>query len=265
MKLRAIAAAAACASTLVLAQFAPTYADGMPNDDDENFNPVPSVPGVPAPGVKQPAPIKQNTKPTGISAPLPAPVATPPAAPAPEPAPAPSSPPPATITPEIKPSAPATAPAPPSTPVVAPTPTPAPVAPVAPTVTKPVNPAVSQPAPATVPTATGTVPQQTLKEVLDVEVTIQKTNPRSAIVTVRGSADTGGWTAIQLKPLQTVATEIGMRSYLLVGTKPTGFATQAITPVTATITIDPLPANVRAIRVLSETTEIVQNCCEESK
>lgn len=261
MKLRAIAAAAACASTLVLAQFAPTYADGMPNDDDENFNPAPSVPGVPAPGVKQPAPIKQNTKPTGISAPAPAPVSTPPAAPAPEPAPAPSSPPPATGTPEIKPSAPAAEPAQPSTPVVAPTPTPAPVAPVAPPATKPVSPAVSEPA----PTPAATLPQKLLKEVLNVEVAIQKTNPRSAIVTVTGSAETGGWTAIQLKPLQTVATEIGMKSYLLVGTKPTGFATQAITPVTATITIDPLPANVRAIRVLSETTEIVQNCCEESK
>jgi hypothetical protein len=102
--------------------------------------------------------------------------------------------------------------------------------------------------------------QTTVYEVLSVDVTIQdKATPRSAIITVKGTADTGGWKNIELRPLQTISPEVGMRSFTLVGTKPSGFTTQAFSPVSATITISPLPDDVKTIRVLSESNEIAQS------
>lgn len=204
MTLRIVAAAAACIGLMFAATFA--AADGMPEPED-GFNPVPSVPAKPAPGVVQPPPIKE-TKP----------------APAPEPAkPAP---------------APTTAPTP--------APTSAPVTP--------------PPAPPTTPAAdtTPASQQKSIYEVQSVEVQVMERQPPIASITVKGTARTGGWKNVELKPLQTFAPEVGMRSYTLVGTPPSGPATQALTPVTATIQLDPLPADVKTIRVLGETNEVAQ-------
>ena len=246
MTLRSLAATAACVCALVLAQFSPSFADGMPDDEDDNFNPVPSVPAVPAPGVKAPPPVRANPKPAK------------PAAPA---------------APLVQPATPPT-PAPvPSAPVVAPPPAPAPVAPIAeptppaavttpsPVTVQPVPPA-AEPAPAPVapkPAPAASNGQKTIYEVLTVDVAISKKNPPSAVITVKGTARTGGWSKVELRPLQTFAPEVGMRSFTLVGQPPSGFATQVLSPVTATFTIDPLPADVKTIRVLSETNEIAQN------
>jgi hypothetical protein len=231
---------------LVLAQFSPSFADGMPDDEDDNFNPVPSVPAVPAPGVKAPPPVRVNPKPAKPAAPA-APVVQPATPPTPAPVP--------------------------SAPVVAPPPAPAPVAPAAeptppaavttpsPVTVQPVPPA-AEPAPAPVapkPAPAASNGQKTIYEVLTVDVAISKKNPPSAVITVKGTARTGGWSKVELRPLQTFAPEVGMRSFTLVGQPPSGFATQVLSPVTATFTIDPLPADVKTIRVLSETNEIAQN------
>ena len=226
MRLRVIAAVTACAGSLMIAQLAPTLADGMPEPDDENFNPVPSVPGVPAPGVKPPPPIKPvKPAPAPVVAPTPAPAPAmvppplPAAAPVPQPAPAPSAAPPA--------------------PAVVTAPLPAP------------------PPPAPVPSAS--VQQRTIYEVLSVDVTVTRKNPLAATIAVKGTARTGGWKNIELRPLQTFAPEVGMRSFTLVGTPPSGMATQALTPVSVSIIIDPLPGDVKTIRVLSESNEIAQS------
>ena len=221
MKLRVIAAVTACAASLIVAQFAPTLADGMPEPDDENFNPVPSVPAevTPPPPV---TPVK----------PAPAPVV----APAPVPAPAP-----------------VVAPPPPVAPAPVPQPAPSPMP--TPPVVKP--PAAAPPAPAPVPSAS--VQQRTIYEVLSVDVTVTRKNPLAVTITVKGTARTGGWKNIELRPLQTFAPEVGMRSFTLVGTPPSGMATQALTPVSVSIMIDPLPADVKTIRVLSESNEIAQS------
>ena len=71
-------------------------------------------------------------------------------------------------------------------------------------------------------------------------------------------ARTGGWKNVELQPLQTFAPEVGMRSFTLVGVAPTGPVTQALTPVTVTIRVDPLPNDVKTIRVLGETNEVAQ-------
>ncbi len=223
MTLRIVAASAVCIGFLVAANYA--AADGMP--DAEDFNPVPSVPGKPAPGVTQPAPIKQ-TKPSVKPAPAPA-VDEPDA-------------PPANYN-EGDDTSPTTAPpAPTPAPAPAPTPTPAPTPPVA--------------TPAPTPAPAPVTQKKPIYEIISVDV--QVSAKPSATITVKGSARTGGWKDIELKPLQTFAAEVGMRSFTLVGTPPGGMSTQALSPVTVTITLDPLPADVKTIRVLGETNEVAQ-------
>lgn len=220
MTLRIVAATTACIGFLIAATFA--AADGMPEPEDENFNPVPSVPGKPAPGVTQPAPIKP-AKPAPVIAPKPTPA---PVVNTPEPAPPPAEP-------DDAEPAPAPAPAP-TPPAVTPT-----------------------PAPATSPTPAPTSEQKKqIYEILSVDVQV---SPKpAATITVKATARSGGWKDIELKPLQTFAAEVGMRSYTLVGTPPSGPSTQALSPVSVTITLDPLPADVKTIRVLGETNEVAQ-------
>ena len=214
MTLRIVAASAACIGFLVVATYA--AADGMPEPEDQNFNPVPSVPGTPAPGVTQPPPIKPSKPAASKPAPTPA-IDTPP----PGNESAPAAPPPPAPAPEPTPATPAPTPA--ATPAPAPTPT---------------------------------VQKKPIYEILSVDV--QVSAKPAAMITVKGSARTGGWKDIELKPLQTFAAEVGMRSYTLVGVPPGGVSTQALSPVTVTTTLDPLPADVKTIRVLGETNEVAQ-------
>ena len=248
MTLRSLAATAACMCVLVTAQFSSAIADGMPDDEDDNFNPVPSVPAVPAPGMQQPPPVRSNGKPIAPKPPA-QPVQT--VAPKVEPAPAPPAAPiaPPEPAPVVAPTSPVTTPSPVIVQPVTPAPTTANPADTAPAAApKPAAKAPSQPAPG----------QATIYEVLTIDIAILKKNPAAAQITVKGTARTGGWSKVELKPLQSVSPETGMRSFTLVGQPPSGFATQVLTPVSATFTIDPLPDDVKTIRVLSETNEIAQ-------
>ena len=192
------------------------YADGMP--DPENYNPVPSIPGVPAPGV---SPKPEKPKPVPAPAVEPAPAPAPVEKPAPAPEPTPPTPPPPAPTPAASP-APASAPVP-------------------------------SPAPAT------TTLKKTVFEIRSVDIVLSDRKPLFITVTVRGTTRTGGWKDFELRPLPTLAKEVGMLSYTLVATPPNGVATQAITPVIATMKIDPIPDDVKTIRVLGETNEVAQN------
>jgi outer membrane biosynthesis protein TonB len=224
MTLRIVAVTTACIGLLIAATFA--AADGMPEPEDENYNPVRSVPGTPAPGVTQPPPIKPaKAAPVVAPKPAPAPVVT---------APEPEEPPPADEPEDVEPSTPAPAPAP--TPAPAPSSTP--------------------PAPAPAPATPAATQKKQIYEILSVDVQV---SPKpAATITVKATARTGGGKDIELKPLQTFAAEVGMRSYTLVGTPPSGPSTQSLSPVSVTTTLDPLPADVKTIRVLGETNEVAQ-------
>ena len=100
--------------------------------------------------------------------------------------------------------------------------------------------------------------KKTLFEVVGIDVQIGERQPPFANIIVKGTARTGGWKNIELEPLPTFAKEVGMRSFKLVGTPPAGPATQALTPVTASIRLDPIPDDVKTIRVLGETNEVAQ-------
>lgn len=153
-----------------------------------------------------------------------------------------------------KPAKPIPVPAP--APAPAPAPIPAPAAPIS----APGNPLgpvpSSEPAPAVAPPASSQ--RKNLFEVVSIDVQIGERQPPFANVIVRGVARTGGWKNVELEPLPTFAREVGMRSFKLVGTSPDGPATQALTPVTASIRIDPIPDDVKTIRVLGETNEVAQ-------
>ena len=261
MSLRSVAATAACIVSLLMVSQVPTRADGLPEPEDENYNPVPSKPGVPAPGVTQPPPIKDK-KPKPAKAPKPAKTpAAPLSTPAPTPVPAVQppvaapvvAPPPET---PVTTTPPATAPTPPSQPQpqpAAPPTTPPPVQP-APPAAVPSTPPATPAAPAATPVSA----KKPIYEITGIEVQIAERQPPIGVITVKAVARTGGWKDIELKPLQTFAPEVGMRTFTLVGTPPTGVATQALSPVSAMIRIDPLPADVKTIRVLGESNEVAQ-------
>lgn len=163
--------------------------------------------------------------------------------------------------PPIKESKPASAPAPAKpTPAPEPAPAPTPAPAPAPATTPTPAPAATPPAAPATPAADTTPAGQKkpIYEVQSVTVQVMERQPPIAAITVKGTARTGGWKDVELRPLQTFAPEVGMRSYTLVGTAPDGPATQALTPVTATIQLDPLPADVKTIRVLGETNEVAQ-------
>jgi hypothetical protein len=213
-----------CAFACTLLSTGVVYADGMPGPEDDQ-SPLPSS----GPSPHPPKPANSTATPAPPSA-----AVTQPAAPSAPPTPPPPPPPP----PSVQTSTPA--------------PAPAPAAPPAPAATN------ATPSPTATPPASGQIAQKAIYEVTGIDVGVSKDKPSFVTVVVKGSARTGGWTNAQLKPLQTFAPEVGMRSFTFVATPPAGPSTQSATPIQATIKIDPLPSDVKTIRVLSETNEIAQ-------
>lgn len=86
-------------------------------------------------------------------------------------------------------------------------------------------------------------------------VSVAQSSPTALTVTVTGSARTGGWADVKLVPDAGAADEVVLK---LVGVAPAEAATQAITPVTATYTIDPLPETAQKVRVVAETNSLTE-------
>jgi hypothetical protein len=239
MTLRTVAATLTCAGMLLSLSLASAWADGMPEED--GFNPVKSKPGVLAPGVVQPPPIK-DTKPAAkpVVKPAPAPATRP----APTPTPAPAAAPVPAPTPDPTPVA--------TPPVPAPAPTPTPAATPAPAVAPPPT-TTATPAP---PPASSTSPTLArLHAVISIDVKILERQPSIAEVVVKGVAPTGGWKDVTLRPVETKG---GVLELELVGTPPSGPATQVLTNTAAAVQINPLPAEVKMIRVVSQTNKALK-------
>lgn len=77
----------------------------------------------------------------------------------------------------------------------------------------------------------------------------------AAEVVVKGKAPTGGWTNVTLRPIETKGTVLELE---LVGTPPSGPATQAVTDVAAAVQINPLPPGVKMIRVVANTNKALK-------
>ncbi|HVL74170.1 MAG TPA: hypothetical protein VM434_20035 [Beijerinckiaceae bacterium] len=76
----------------------------------------------------------------------------------------------------------------------------------------------------------------------------------SAVVSARGMARTGGWSDVQLREASDPHTE-QVVLLELVGRPPSGFATQAITPVDTPDFEVKTPSNARTIVVKAETND----------
>lgn len=91
--------------------------------------------------------------------------------------------------------------------------------------------------------------------VISIDVKILERQPSVAEVVVKGVAPTGGWKDVTLRPVETKG---GVLELELVGTPPSGPATQVLTNTAAAVQINPLPAEVKMIRVVSQTNKALK-------
>jgi hypothetical protein len=107
------------------------------------------------------------------------------------------------------------------------------------------------------------IPSVTLQPVYTVDAVtfeVRESFPVQLVIKARGTVRTGGWSKAELKPLQTLMVEQGVRSFTFVALAPGPdmMVTQALATIEATYTIPALPTDVKSIRIIGETNEIVQ-------
>lgn len=108
------------------------------------------------------------------------------------------------------------------------------------------------------PVPVGPAPDGTTRMVMSVEHVALTHDADSLVITATGMVSTGGWSDPQLLPLQTFAPEIGIQSYTFVATPPAPgeMVPQVLVEVTATIKLNPVPADLKEIKVMAENGEI---------
>ncbi len=109
------------------------------------------------------------------------------------------------------------------------------------------------------PVPVGPAPGGATQMVMSVERVELFRDANGLVISAKGMVSTGGWTHPQLLPLQTFAPEVGIQSYTFVATPPAPdeMVVQMITEVTATTTINPVPDDLREIKVMAEGGEVV--------
>jgi len=94
---------------------------------------------------------------------------------------------------------------------------------------------------------------QLVYDVTDIEIAVLESFPLQLLITANGHTRTGGWSDVHLV-LDEDASEGIHLVYRFVGTRPTGMATQAITPVSASVSYGPwVDRAAREIEVIAET------------
>jgi hypothetical protein len=125
-----------------------------------------------------------------------------------------------------------------------------------------VKPVETSPTPA--PSSSAATPtQEYLADVIGVDVVRNPKNPKSVTVTAKGRTETAGWKNIELRPLEPYTQDVTMLSFTLKGTRPAGLAAQVKTLVSTSIVIDPLPADIKTIRVLANSGTMAANVASE--
>ncbi len=100
------------------------------------------------------------------------------------------------------------------------------------------------------------LPYVAVYTVNSVDVAVLERNPAALEIRVKGTARTGGWTEVHLNQLSPPQIGMGEVGFTLVASAPEGPATQALTPVETTFVLDPLPPDVKRVRVFAETNEV---------
>jgi hypothetical protein len=119
------------------------------------------------------------------------------------------------------------------------------------------------PPPAAEPSAPPEIPRAEVLPVYKIDsmtFEVRESMPVQLVIKARGTVRTGGWSGGELRPLQTLVAEDGVRSFTFVGTAPRSdmMVTQALSPIEATVTIPILPADVKSIRIIAETNEMTE-------
>ncbi len=93
-------------------------------------------------------------------------------------------------------------------------------------------------------------------EVTGTEFAILESFPMQLQVTAQGTTRTGGWSNVELVLDQTES-DLNTLVYRFMATAPDGMATQAFTPVAATVTFFPFdPETINEVQVVAETNEM---------
>jgi hypothetical protein len=89
-----------------------------------------------------------------------------------------------------------------------------------------------------------------------VELALLQKFPLALEIRAKGTARTGGWSGAYLKRLDEFPGEPGVMSFSFVAMRPSGPVTMALAPLEAApFLLDPLPDEIKRIRVVAETNE----------
>lgn len=115
--------------------------------------------------------------------------------------------------------------------------------------------AVSRVRPATNPSEKSkTMKSELVYKVDSVRFALLKSNPPQYQIEAKGEVRTGGWSNPKLTAVVYVHPPAdGIYEYTFTATPPSGMATQAITPISATEPLTSTPAGFRGVRVRAET------------
>jgi hypothetical protein len=114
--------------------------------------------------------------------------------------------------------------------------------------------AVSSVRPVTNPSKSKTMKSQLVYKVDAVRFTLLKSKPPQYQIDAKGEVRTGGWSSPKLTPVVYVHPPAdGMYDYTFSATPPSGAATQAITPISASEPLKSTPKGFRGVRVRAET------------
>jgi hypothetical protein len=95
-------------------------------------------------------------------------------------------------------------------------------------------------------------------EVTTIHLNVLESDPLQLSIGVEGNTRTGGWSNPQLVPYEYVAPPAdGIYEFDFKAQPPAGIATQAITPIKTSYTLDPLPDNLKGAKIYAEENNMV--------
>ena len=89
-----------------------------------------------------------------------------------------------------------------------------------------------------------------IAEITDVQLALLKSNPPQLDIVAKGNVTSSGWTSPELVPyVYVMPPQDGIYDYDFQAIPPAGPAATVITPIEARYTLNPLPANLKGVRI----------------
>lgn len=94
---------------------------------------------------------------------------------------------------------------------------------------------------------------QQVYEVTAIQLSVLESLPQQLKIDAEGNARTGGWSNPELVPYEYIAPPAdGIYEFDFKAQPPADIATQAITPIKASYTMNPLPENLKGVKIFAE-------------